>query len=71
MIYEYSNIENSKDIIEVEMKMTDKHPNIIEQNGKVYQRLFKCTVKIPEYMKAGQEFKFNYSKSPSGKKHYF
>ena len=61
--------------IEKEMSMMENHPSSIEENGVMYYRDFSngnsVTITVPYHMKAGNGFKFNYSKAPSRKKHYF
>ena len=55
--------------------MMENHPSSIEENGVMYYRDFSngnsVKITVPYHMKAGNGFKFNYSKAPSRKKHYF
>ena len=68
MFYQYKN-EETEEVIEKEFSMKNDIPSKIEENGKVFYRVWNTTFHIPYQW--GQETNFNFNKSPSGKKHFF
>jgi hypothetical protein len=68
MFYQYKN-EETKEVIEKEFSMKNDIPSKIEENGKVFYRVWTTSFHIPYQW--GQETNFNFNKSPSGKKHFF
>jgi hypothetical protein len=68
MFYQYKN-EETKEVIEKEFSMKNDIPSKIEENGKVFYRVWTTSFHIPYQW--GQETNFNFDKSPSGKKHFF
>ena len=68
MFYQYKN-EETEEVIEKEFSMKDDIPSKIEENGKVFYRVWTTSFHIPYQW--GQETNFNFNKSPSGKKHFF
>lgn len=70
-IYEYQH-EESGEILEVEMSMSEDHPKTVRKNGKTYHRVIglNTSTVIPYgFVKDYNEVSFN--KSPSRKKHYW
>ena len=69
-IYEYKS--ESGETIEKIMPMNDEHPTTIVENGMEYHRVFgNSEIIIPWHKRSGNGFKFDYSKSPSRRKHVF
>jgi len=68
MFYQYKN-EETEEVIEKEFSMKNDIPSKIEENGKVFYRVWTTSFHIPYQW--GQETNFNFNKSPSGKKHFF
>ena len=68
MFYQYKN-EETEEVIEKEFSMKNDIPSKIEENGKVFYRVWTTSFHIPYQW--GQETNFNFDKSPSGKKHFF
>lgn len=68
MIYQYAN-EDKSEIIEREFPMSGNIPSTIEENGKIYKRLWTQNFIIPYVFT--HPFKFNYDQSPSGRKHFY
>lgn len=68
MIYQYQT-EDKSEIIEKEFSMKDDIPSKVVENGKTYFRVWTSSLIIPYVF--SNPFKFDYSKSPSRKKHFF
>lgn len=68
MIYQYVT-EDKSEYIEKEFSMSGEIPSIIKENGKVYKRVWTSNIIVPYHYT--HPFKFDYSKSPSGKRHVY
>ena len=69
MMYQYAAVDNKEDTIEREFPMSGDIPQSIEENGKIYKRVWTSNFIVPYHYT--HPFKFNYDKSPSGRKHIF
>lgn len=68
MIYQYAT-EDKLETIEKEYSMKEDIPSKIVENGKTYYRVWASSFIIPYIFT--HPFKFDYSKSPSGRKHFY
>ena len=69
MIYQYAALDNKEDVIEREFPMAGDIPQSIEENGKTYKRVWNTNFIVPYVF--SHPFKFDYSKSPSRRRHVF
>lgn len=70
MIYEYIHDETGE-VIEEDYPMTEEIPITIFKDGKEYRRVFSSVAThIPEDW-GSTDNKLDFTKSPSGRKHYY
>lgn len=69
MMYQYAAVDDSNDVIEREFPMSGDIPQSVEENGKVYKRIWTSNFIVPYHF--SHPFKFDYGKSPSRRKHVY
>ena len=68
MIYQYAT-EDKSEVIEREFSMKDDIPSKIVENDKTFYRVWTSSIIVPYVF--SHPFKFDYSKSPSRRKHVY